>query len=105
MSTSEWEIRKLDQQYGRVEDIRRERNAAMLNRLWTEGEKLITHQGTTIQDLDRLVERVMSPIPVDGAICTICKHSYEEHAAHGEWCPNIWSEDSDWSSTKRFTEK
>jgi hypothetical protein len=40
-----------------------EQNEAMLNRLWAEGEKLIQHEGTTIEDLDRLVERVCGPVP------------------------------------------
>jgi hypothetical protein len=42
-----------------------EQNEATLKRLWAEGEKLIQHEGTTIRDLDRLVDKYV-PQPISG---------------------------------------
>lgn len=50
----------------------------------------------------KIVGEFAPVLPADDAICQNCSHPYEEHAAHGHFCPNVWDEDSDWSSTKRF---
>ena len=60
-----------------------------------------TFSGTLISDLQDAVAKVQGSIPADGAICKTCGYPYEEHSA-GNFCPNIWDEDTDWSTTRRF---
>ena len=58
--------------------------------------------GTTIQKIQEAVERVQPP--ADGTLCKTCHYPYEEHGGLESFCPNIWSEDSDWSTSKRFAQ-
>jgi hypothetical protein len=77
-------------------------NAAILLSHSQVKPEFIPHDGSTIANLIVIVAQRIPP--ADGAICLNCNYPYEEHAAFGDWCPNVWSEDSDWSTTKKFME-